>query len=235
MSYKQKYLKYKEKYLLLKGGELHKNIILLNDLTSIQKEHLYNMYVKTYLNANGGELWYKSKEELFIPSYVCGIILNNNSLDESELMNIKAYCIFQKKKYVNKISLTCHDGTPDGKNEAIQLRVKYINMQNWIIEASGATAWILRKFKSPCITDIDIIKKLLEIDDINEKIVININFTIDDFNNIDDINNPPNKNLFYYYHIYIKDEKEIYKNEETLFGISGCDNFDNNSCERKCV
>ena len=43
MSYKQKYLKYKEKYLLLKGGELHKNIILLNDLTSIQKEHLYNI------------------------------------------------------------------------------------------------------------------------------------------------------------------------------------------------
>lgn len=230
MNYKEKYFKYKEKYLLLKGGDLKENIILLKDLTLEQKQYLFNMYDKTY-SSSGNQLWFKSSDELFNSFYTCGIIINNDFTEQFELTNIKAYCIFQKKKYINKISITCHDGTSDGKNTAIQLRLKYVNIPNWIIEASGATAWILRKNKSPCIINLNTIKKLLEIDEIKEQIEINEKFTIEDFNNID---NNPNKELFHYYHIY-NNNNNIFRNKETLFGISGCDNFDNDTCDRKCV
>ena len=161
---------------------------------------------------------------------MCGIIIDEENV--LDLLDIKAYSIFQKKKYVNKLSLTCHDGTKCGKELAIKLRLKYVKMENWIIEASGATAWLLRKNNAPCITDIKTIKKLLEIDGIKEDIELNPDFTIEEFKNINQLN--PDKSLFHYYHIYYEDNK-IIRNKETLFGISGCEKFDNNFCDRKCI
>lgn len=232
--------KYMRKYLDLKSklnidietcdiATFDNKLFFSNQLLPEHKEYLYNMYVSTYGQA-GNILWFKSVDELFNPAYTCGIIIDD---ELSDILNIKAYSIFQKKRYVNKLSITCHDGTKCGKKLAVKLRIKYANMPNWIIEASGATAWLLRKNNTPYISDIATIKKLLDIDGIKEDIELNPDFNIDDFKNID---NPPiNKSLFHYYHIYIKENGSEIRNKETLFGISGCDNFNNNSCNRECI
>ena len=234
LKYKNKYLKYKNKYLklknsnslILKGGgvdklELKEEIISITKLTSEQKNMLYNMYKKTYGGA-GNTLWFKSTRELFDnPSYACIIIIKDKDKDI-----IKAYSIFQKKKHVNKLSLTCHDGTDEGKKISIELRLKYVNTPNWVIEASGATSWILRKNNTKYIKDIDNIKKLLDIDDKKELIELNPFFDEEEYET--------NKNLFHYYHIY-KEGDKTYKNKETLFGTLGCMKFKDDSCNRICI
>ena len=195
-NYYLKYLKYKNKYLTLKKQFGGANYISVKtpELSDEIKEHMFNMYITTYGGA-GQELWFKTVEKLFSPNYTCGIILDNTSntlIQDIKPENIKVFSIYQLKKYVNKLSLTCHDGTNEGKQAAVNLRLEYIKKPGWILEASGATSWILRKNKAPRIDDIVAIKKFLDIDDVKEKICMNDEFDPDD------------KNSFSYYHIYHK-------------------------------
>jgi hypothetical protein len=185
----------------------------INELNEDEKENLFMMYKNSYGNA-GQPLWFKDKNELF-SRYPCIVTLNN---DYSTI-----YALFQFKTKFNKISLVCHNGTDDGKRKSVELRYMLISQPGWILEASGASSWMLRKKNAPYFKDKDAIETALDIiDNPNDKIIINDSF---DYNN---------KESHHYIRVYrdINNDKE-YRSEETLFGTASC-NYKTNDCARTC-
>ena len=73
------------------------------------------MYVTTYGGA-GQKLWFKNADDL--KRYACGVWM------VSDQIIAKAYILFQPRLLTTKISLGCHDGTPEGNKLAVELRVK---------------------------------------------------------------------------------------------------------------
>lgn len=174
---------------------------------------LYDMYVTTYSGA-GQQLWFSSPEDLL--RYPCIFVVSQ--LDDK----ILAYIMFQRRRFANKISLGCHDGSREGKDEAIKIRVYLLRQRGWILEGAGATSWILRKSGVPIITNENTIERLLDIDPTRERIIINPNYDIND------------KTSSYYTHEFMNDGIVAFSNNETLFGIGGCRFDDDQSCTRKC-
>jgi hypothetical protein len=198
--------------------------IRLSELKPIVLKHLFNMYKQTYINANQS-VWFKKSEDLL--RYNCGIIIKDDNITNITkyiLHSLKAFLLFQFKKYINKISLVAHDGTDEGKKLVIQLLYDYCNTQGYCLEASGPLSWILRKKNCPIITDINIINKMLDIkNNPNHKIVINPLFDYHD------------KESYQYNHEFYKDGIKQFSRPETLFGISMCKFNSKNDCKRKCI
>ena len=186
-------------------------IIKIKDIPIKDHDELFKMYKNTYSNA-GQNLWFNTKEEL-LARYPCLICYNGEYK--------KLYVLYQFKKRYNKISLVCHNGTDQEKINSITFRLQLINTPGWMLEASGATSWILRKNGAPMISDI---KSALDISDENKNdyIEMNNNFDVKD------------KNSYQYTRVYIdiKINKE-YRTNETLFGTKPCD-YETNECDRKC-
>jgi hypothetical protein len=200
------------------------NIVEIKDIKIISRKlliKLYNMYELSYSGA-GQELWFRTPDDL--QRYNCGIILSCvNNLDYEESY-INAYLLYQFRTYANKISLGCHDGTPEGKENAMKLRNDYLRTPGFVLEAKDAVSWLLRKkYSCPYFTNIDIIKQILDIkEDGNERIRLNENF------------DPLDKGQQFYFHEYLIDGVVQYSNPETLFGTSLCE-FEGTDCNRKCI
>jgi hypothetical protein len=171
---------------------------------------MFQMYVDTYLSAKQ-ELWFKTPRDMF--AYPCSVIV------ATEQDSIIAFLMFQKRKDANKISLGVHNGTETGKNEAIKLRIDTLQTPGWILEASGASSWLMRKNNVPIITSKKMIEDLLQIDQHNERIVMNIEFDI------------KCKLSYQYTHQFMKEGIVQFENKETMFGFGGCI-FDNDTCQR---
>ena len=135
---------------------------------------------------------------------------------------MKAYILYQYRSTVNKISLVCHDGTQEGKDMLIHLLTNMLRKPGYVIEASNAMSWVLRKHNIPYFTDIDMIKHILDIGSSqSENIIINHNF------------DPSDKRKQYYIHQYIDNGIVTFANSDTLFGSSPCV-FIGYLCDRKC-
>jgi hypothetical protein len=187
--------------------------IRIDDIPTEDHDDLFEMYKNTYSNA-GQDLWFKTKEEL-LSRYPCLICYDGNYK--------KLYVLYQFKKGFNKISLVCHNGTPNEKRNSVQIRKDLVSTPGWMLEASGATSWILRKEHAPMISAEYDIKTALDISDENEndKIEMNLGFDIND------------KNSYQYTREFKTLTGEVYKTNETLFGTSSC-RYVTNSCDRKC-
>ena len=187
--------------------------ITIEDIPLEYHDDLFEMYKNTYSNA-GQDLWFKTKTEL-LSRYPCLLCYDGNYK--------KLYVLYQFKKGFNKISLVCHDGTPTQKQNSIQIRKDLVNTPGWMLEASGATSWILRKGHAPMISNESDIKNALDINDENEndKIEMNVGFDVND------------KNSYQYTRVFKTLTGEIYRTNETLFGISPC-RYVTTSCDRKC-
>ena len=189
-------------------------IIKIKDIPNEEYDELFKMYENTYSNA-GQDLWFKKKDEL-MARYPCLICYNGEYK--------KLYVLYQFKKIYNKISLVCHNGTDQEKKNSIQIRLQLIKTPGWMLEASGATSWVLRKNDAPIIKDDKDIKSALDISDENKNdyIEMNNNFDVND------------KNSYQYTRVYIdiKINKE-YRTNEILFGTKSC-HYETNECDRKC-
>ena len=105
----------------------------------------------------------------------------------------------------------------------IEILKEKLNTSGWIIEASDKLGWVLRKEKAPIIKDINVIKNVLNIDDLNERIELNPEFNVDD------------KASYLYTHSYGSNGQHIFSNKEILFGKQCENGFDNlASCNRVC-
>ena len=188
--------------------------IKIKDIPENEYDELFNMYTNTYSNA-GQSLWFKNKEEL-INRYPCLICYNGEYK--------KLYVLYQFKNNFNKISLVCHNGTNDEKKNSIKIREELISTPGWILEASGAVSWLLRKNGAPIIYDEADIKSALDINDENknDRIEMNKKFDI------------KNKDSYQYTRIYndTKANKE-YRTNETLFGLKPC-KYALKGCDRIC-
>lgn len=198
-------------------------ILSTSDLSPTQQQFLYSMCARTYLDA-GEELWFNSVKSLF--HYPCLIrIISDPEVPEgysSELDEglTKGFIMYQYRTFVNKISLICHDGTRNGKDAVMGYIVGLLELPGWILEASGAVSWILRKLGAPIIPE-DEVEALLDISPERERIEFNKNFDRAD------------KNSHQYRHMYYKNGGVGFANSETLFGLQGC-KFVQRGCDRKC-
>lgn len=185
--------------------------IKIND---IEKTQMYEMYKNSYTNA-GEDLWFKTKEELF-NKYPCIISFESSYLT--------AYAMFQLRSKYNKISLICHNGTKEGKEQIMDIVFTLINEPGWIIEAAGRVSWILRKKVAPIIREQSDIALALDVDE--KDIEMNNHF---DYNI---------KETYQYTRRYTDNAKtppETFLSNETLFGIlSDCEFQNTTECERTC-
>lgn len=89
--------------------------------------------------------------------------------------------------------------------------VQKLSQPGFVIEASGALSWVLRKNEVPFMSDLNEIMDILEVGVRNETITINPNF------------NAKDKNTQHYTHEYYgSNHSLLFQNQETLFGIGGC-------------
>tara|TARA_Y100000389_G_scaffold136061_1_gene133588 strand:+ start:539 stop:1129 length:591 start_codon:yes stop_codon:yes gene_type:complete len=196
---------------------MSENIICSSDdINNEIKEILYKMYIDTY-KRNNLEIWFNRKEFMFI--YPCNLIIIINK-------KIKGFIMFQKRKKINKISLIAHDNTDDGKKLIINTILKSLN-KGFVIEASGALSWVLRKKKAPYIKNKKLIENILELknhdNNFQQEIKINKYF---DYN--DKLSN-------HYNHIYICNQKIDHINNVTLFGSNYNCKWTNDTCHRICI
>jgi hypothetical protein len=187
-------------------------------------QKLFDMYVLSYSSA-GQELWFKNPSDL--QRYNCSVILSCSGNLDSEEFHIKAYLLYQFRTHANKISLLSHDGTNDGKRKVMELINEFLRKPGFVLEATDAVSWILRsKYRCPYFTDIEIIKKILDIkEDGNERVKLNEHFLYED------------RTKQFYTHEYLKDGVVQFSNSETLFGTSLC-NFEESKdgeCNRVCI
>ena len=190
-------------------------ICLSDDIGENVKKKLYKMYIDTY-KRNGLEIWFKTKEFMFI--YPCNIIINTHKNE------IKGFIMFQKREKINKISLIAHDNTHYGKNIIINTILNALN-NGYVIEASGKLSWVLRKMNAPYIKNKNIIENILDIHknkNNQQEIKINKLFNYND------------RFSHHYKHIYIINKKIDHINDVTLFGREYNCKWTSDKCDRKC-
>mmetsp|Transcript_4384 Transcript_4384/g.6909 ORF Transcript_4384/g.6909 Transcript_4384/m.6909 type:complete len:293 (-) Transcript_4384:826-1704(-) len=199
------------------GQNCNEVTISSKDTDEKLQEVMFEMYEATYRSA-GENLWFTTKEQL--QSYACSV---KTVCDKDTLL---CYIMFQSRKRVNKISLVCHNGTKDGKKALINLLVQKLSQPGFVIEASGALSWVLRKNEVPFMSDLNEIMDILEVGVRNETISINENFNAED------------KNTQHYTHEYYgSNHSLLFQNQETLFGIGGCtfkETEGQKNCDREC-
>lgn len=194
--------------------KLGRDIINTSRVNPHDLQRMYDMYVDSYGKA-GEKLWFKSPEDL--QRYPCSYVVRY------EGDKLLCYIMYQLRKHANKISLIVHDGTREGKDQVMDLVASLLAKRGWILEASGAVSWVLRKKNVPYIETQEMIEKLLDIKNSDsERVIMNSNFTYG------------NKDTNKYVHSYYKDGVVMFENNETLFGIGGC-RFNEDVCGRMCI
>ena len=119
---------------------------------------LFDMYVRTYTEA-GQPLWYTSPEQL--RRYTCSFVL-------SELHgHVDAFILYTALPRVSKISLFGHSGTPASKTRVLDELVSLLERPGYVLEASGAVSWSLRKRGLRPFEGADMIAQLLDLDQVN--------------------------------------------------------------------
>jgi len=185
-------------------------------LNEIEKKQMFEMYSLSY-NLGGQQLWFSNPEELF-KIYPCFVTFGNQYL--------VVYAMYQFKTKFNKISLVCHNGSEEGKELSIKLRMALVNTPGWILEAADKVSWLLRKKGANIIESYDSIVDALDIvDNPNDTIEMNPNFDKED------------KLSYQYIRIYNDTiNNKIYNSKETLFGTLPCKYEDQSktNCERIC-
>ena len=206
------------------SGESKINKFYTKNLSNDARKKMYEMYAKTYTDA-GQELWFKNQDELF-NRYPCFLTINNSQE--------KAYVMYQFKSKFNKISLVCHDSTPEGKKLVVDLLVTLLTSPGYILEAASAVSWVLRKRGVKVISDKKEIERALNVspDNKSDIIVMNPNFSIND------------KNQQSYKRIFTNSTGKQFTSDDTLFGRKPCifntnactgNKFGNSKCTRKCL
>jgi|LakMenEpi03Aug12_release.lakeMendotaPanAssembly.Ray.scaffolds.fasta_scaffold517332_1 hypothetical protein len=197
----------------------------VTDIDDTQKQLMYDMYYTTY-TSNKQEIWFNNKERLF-QKYPCFLTIGNKYTE--------FYVMYQLMKNYNKISLICHNGTTDAKTQLMDMLSELLKSGGYILEATDAVSWVLRKKATPHFSEIEAITKALDIDLNNPKadtIEINTNFVYNE-------NKKDNNNISIQQHIRSHiDSKSgnVYKNTDTLFGNPNIScNFTNDSCDRECI
>ena len=119
-----------------------------------------------------------------------------------------------------KISLFGHDGTPAGKANVLQKLVTMLSgSAGYIMEASGAVSWALRKSGLTPITDHTTIVDLLNLDQLNassgfeeQNIHMNTAYVLAD------------KNSQVYVHTFVNKltQDVMFSNPASLFGSASC-------------
>lgn len=173
----------------------------LNDKT---KEILFDMYKNTYQSANI-DVWFSNSSELFQKKYI-GLLTFQNYFEH--------YLLYQiNNANLIKISVICHNGTNKGKNNLIDFLELLLTNENggFIIEASNAVSWLLRKRNVPIINNklqIELCLGLGDKHNENDYIIINSNFNEKD----------KEKQNYWRYYTDIEIGKK-YISYETMFGI----------------
>lgn len=186
----------------------------ISSLSGEDKEYLYKMYADTY-KAAGQLLWFNNSSELFNSRYKCLTTIDSQFR--------VAYVLFQVKSNYNKISLLCHNGTPEGKTLVMEILERLLRAPGTIIEAADAVSWVLRKRGVPIVDTKEKIEQALDIvGSKNDIIAMNHEF---------DINN---KESYQYTRIYTNDTGDTFHSNETMFGVHGCD-YTTEECNRSCA
>ena len=169
-------------------------------LSNAEKQQLYEMYTQTYIDAHM-DIWYPTPEVLF-QKYHFLLSLKNKYTT--------AYVLYTNKIGYSKISVICHNSTDEGKEMLINLLVKLLSKNGYIMEATGAVSWILRKRGVHMIKRKKEIEELLGIsaNDPYRKIQMNDRFQ------------PNRKDTQKYTYISVSNiDDTVYEREGTLFGI----------------
>jgi len=201
--------------------KLNKTTVTTSTLKPDILTRMYEMYVICYSNA-GQKLWFEKKEDLLRNQCVVVFIHDGTDLTAR---NIVAYFMYQNRPNANKLSLSCHNDTIDGKKILNDAKFEFVKTPGNFCESSGAPSWIFRsRYRCPYVKDIRQIEYILNIDRTKERIEINPDFNVD------------NKDTQYYFHQYRDAEGNIlFSNPETLFGTAICTEFDTNDCTRTCL
>ena len=192
-------------------------VIRTSNLTSREKNKIFEMYNRTYRNA-GYSQRFNTPAELF-KKYPCIYAVKR--------YYTRAFVLVQHRTYYNKISAVCHNNTPLGKELMWHIIKTLLNQPGALIEASGTVSWLIRKKKlAPMITDPDIIRWALDLPN-----------TLFEFTTNYDINNKHNQ--YYTRTTVIENENgdiiEYDVKTETLFGTPlGCI-FEGDDCTRVCT
>lgn len=190
----------------------------MKNIDDTMLKYMFDMYKISYSLLG---IWFENPDDLKT-NYDCGIFAHDKANPDNK-KKILAYILYKRRKTVNKISLACHDGTENGKKTLIKLLIKLLSKPGYVIEASFAVSWILRKNKVNHITDLNVIKKLLDVNETWDDISINNEFDYND------------KNSQHYRHKYIVNNNIKYGDPKTLFGTSGCVFKKSKTCKRKCT
>lgn len=207
--------------------------ITVSELNTEEKNKIYDMYINTYTYGKQA-IWF-TQEKLF-EKYPC-LITVNKQYD-------KFYIMYQLMNNYNKISLIAHNLLPDSITELFSMLYHLLNNAGYIMEASGAVSWKLRKLKTNYFNTKESIEKALDINIYNinsDKITINTDFlyaTNTHSNNAEINIQKKNMKLNYHYSRTHIDSKtgNIYTNYETLFGNpdSICSFEGKLDCSRDC-
>lgn len=188
---------------------------------------MFNMYQQAYSSA-GQPLWFQRSDEMF--SSACSCVVHHNGGD------IICFALFQLRPLCNKISLVAHNGTTEGSDYSLRIRNILCRQEGWYLESKDRPAWILRsRFKTPYVRSVEKIKEILDIS-ASEDIELNPNFEPD----VDYIvnHNTGLKREGYFFHVYYDSPMKLvvrYRNMETLFGTSPCNNWSSEQCQRSCL
>ena len=196
----------------------------LKDIKNLDEQNaIYQLYYDTYKSEN--KIWYNNYKEL-IDNYD-GIINYGD--------NTHIYLIFSLNQFHNKISIIAHDGTKSNISLLFDLIYYLIMNEGYIIEASKAVSWLLKKRGTPLLITVSDIEyaltqtekqKTKHNSNVIDLIVLNPSI---DFKRIYEI-----QYAYSYSHYYIT-ESGTYENKKDLFGHSWCIYDDLNLINRKPV
>lgn len=208
--------------------------ITVSELSQEEKNKIYDMYINTYTYGKQ-DIWFNTQKKLF-KKYPC-LITVNNQYD-------KFYIMYQLMNNYNKISLIAHNLLNDSITELFSMLCHLLNNGGYIMEASGAISWKLRKLKTNYFNTKESIETALDINPNKKnsnKITINPDFlyaTNTYSNNAEIKIQKQNMKLNYYYsRTYINSKTgKIYTKYETLFGNpdSICSFEGKLDCSRDC-
>jgi hypothetical protein len=124
----------------------------LDKLDQYQRDHLWDMYEKTYSKLG---LSVATIEKMFDKYKVSWFINVDNDPDSD------AFIIYVETKYGNKLALMGSNGSSDAKRELVRKIIMLFRAKGWYGEASHKIASILENNGIPPIDDFETVKRIL--------------------------------------------------------------------------